>query len=160
MNFVNLIITRGISTSCVRNGKRNFRKFQLPNKRGSRQFKEARRLDPNPDIPIDKRGVRDTGYYLDGKFIHVPEKVPELIVPDLTGFKLQPYVSYRTPDVVQTEFTAEDLFNVVYAPKIVKDFNEGKLDADGNPLNPSAEEKLTAEEAKIKARQTGSDIFQ
>lgn len=53
MNFVNLIITRGISTSCVRNGKRNFRKFQLPNKRGSRQFKEARRLDPNPDIPID-----------------------------------------------------------------------------------------------------------
>lgn len=74
--------------------------------------------------------------------------------------QLQPYVSYRTPDVVQTEFTAEDLFNVVYAPKIVKDFNEGKLDADGNPLNPSGEEKLTAEEAKIKARQTGSDIFQ
>lgn len=68
-------------------------------------------------------------------------------------------MSYRTPDVVQSEFTSQDLFNVLYAQKIVKDFNEGKLDDSGNPLEPSDNEKLTAEEAKLKARQTGCDIF-
>lgn len=68
-------------------------------------------------------------------------------------------MSYRAPDVVQSKFTAEDLFNVVYAPKIVKDFENGKLDDNGQPVEPSAEEKITAEEAKLKAKQTGSDIF-
>lgn len=61
--------------------------------------------------------------------------------------------------MVQSEFTAEDLFNVVYAPKIVKDFEEGKLDFEGKPLNPSDNEKLTPEQAKLKAKQTGTDIF-
>lgn len=68
-------------------------------------------------------------------------------------------MSYRTPDVVQSEFTSQDLFNVVYAQKIVNDLKEGKLDDSGNPLEPSDNEKLTAEEAKMKARQTGCDIF-
>jgi hypothetical protein len=31
----------------------------------------------------------------------VPEKVPELVVPDLEGFKLKPYVSYRTKEIYQ-----------------------------------------------------------
>ncbi|CAG9819553.1 unnamed protein product [Phaedon cochleariae] len=80
-------------------------------------------------------------------------------MPDLTDFKLKPYVSYKAPDVVQTEFTAEDLFSVVYASKIIKDFKEGKLDENGHSLEPSEEEKMTAEEARNKAKQTGSDIF-
>lgn len=74
-------------------------------------------------------------------------------------FQLKPYVSYRVPDIVQSEFTPEELFNAVYKDKIEKDFSTGKLDADGNPLEPSEAEKLTPEEAKIKARQTGSDLF-
>ena len=32
---------------------------------------------------------------------HVPEKVPELIVPDLTGFELKPYVSYAAEPTEQ-----------------------------------------------------------
>lgn len=51
------------------------------------------------------------------------------------------------------------MFNAVYASKIKKDFNEGKLKEDGTPLEPSPEEVLTAEEAKIRDRKTGSDIF-
>lgn len=47
----------------------------------------------------------------------------------------------------------------MYASKIVADFKAGKLDDSGNPLEPSPEESLTAEEAKLRARQTGSDIF-
>lgn len=50
---LNLIIKRGISTSAVREGKRNFKKFLLYNKRGSRIFKEQQRQNPDPDIPID-----------------------------------------------------------------------------------------------------------
>lgn len=68
-------------------------------------------------------------------------------------------MSYRTPDIVQTEFTAEDLFNVVYSEKIHKDFQEGKLDEKGNPKEPSEAENMMPEQARMKARQTGSDIF-
>lgn len=78
-----------------------------------------------------------------------------------TSFYLQlkPYVSYKAPDIVQSEFTAEDLFNVVYADKIHKDMKEGKLNEDGSPKEPSPEESLTPEAAKLKADQTGTDIF-
>ncbi|KAJ8950987.1 hypothetical protein NQ318_006371 [Aromia moschata] len=159
MSFVNILIKRSICTTSVRNGKRNFRKFPIYNKRGSKIFKQQQQENPDPDVPIHKRGVRDVGYKEGDKFIVIPEKIPELIVPDLTECKLKPYVSYRAPDVVQSEFTAQDLFNVIYAPKIAKDFEEGNLDENGQPLEPSVEEKITSEEAKIKARQTGSDMF-
>lgn len=74
-------------------------------------------------------------------------------------FQLKPYVSYRAPEVVQTEFTAKDLFDAVYSKKIVEDFKNGKLDADGKSLEPSPEEALEPGEAVVKARKTGSDIF-
>ncbi|KAF7287196.1 mitochondrial ribosomal protein L41 [Rhynchophorus ferrugineus] len=159
MSF-NLIIKRSISTTATNFGKRNFRKFQLFNKRGSRQFKRQQAEKPDPDVPIHTRGVRPIGYTNgNNEFVMVPEMIPELIVPDLTGCKFKPYVSYRTKEVVQSEFTAQDLFNVVYAPKIAKDFKEGKLDEQGNPLEPSPEEKQTPAEAFLNARKTGSDLF-
>lgn len=74
-------------------------------------------------------------------------------------FQLKPYVSYRTEDFDQPEYTAQDLFIAVYRDKIAKDFKEGKLNEDGSPKEPSPEEAMTAEEAKIKNRQTGSDIY-
>lgn len=47
---VQLQIIRSISTSASRYGKRNFRKFQMFNKRGSRLFKEAQRENPQLDL--------------------------------------------------------------------------------------------------------------
>lgn len=73
--------------------------------------------------------------------------------------QLKPYVSYRTSDIVQEKITPEHLFYAVYAKKIKNDFEEGKLDENGNPLEPSEYEKLTAEEAWTKAKSTGSDMF-
>ena len=84
---------------------------------------------------------------------------PSTVVPDLTGFQLKPYVSYRTKEIVQGQFTSKDLFNVVYGRKILQDYKEGKLDDEGNPLVPSKEENMTTEEAVINARKPGSDIF-
>ncbi|KAJ8686678.1 hypothetical protein QAD02_022472 [Eretmocerus hayati] len=159
MSFTNFVVTRSLFTSCSRYGKRNFRKFDLKNKRGSRIFKKMQSENPDPDYPIDKRGVRDVGYTQNGKFIKVPEMIPELVVPNLQGFTLKPYVSYRSLDVFQDPFTAQDLFNAVYASKIKEDFEKGQLDSLGEPLNPSPEEKLTPKEARALASKTGCDMF-
>ncbi|XP_078039520.1 mitochondrial ribosomal protein L41 [Augochlora pura] len=153
------VIRRQISTSSVCYGKRNFRKFLIYNKRGSRSFKHEQATNPNCDIPIDKRGVRETGWRVNKKFVHVPEMIPEIIVPSLKDFHLKPYVSYKVEDLPKRKFTAKDLFNLVYAPKIKNDFENNQLGPHGEPLNPSEYEKLTAEEAKLKAEQTGTDLF-
>ena len=55
---------------------------------------------------------------------HVPEMVPELVVPDLEDCDLKPYVSYATEDVYQEELTSKDLFNVIYGRKIIEDFKQ------------------------------------
>lgn len=94
-----------------------------------------------------------------GKYVEISEKIPQLIVPDLTDFKLKPYVSYKTAQVTQSEFTSQDLFHAIYAQKILEDFKTDKLNEDGSSVEPSAEEQLTPEEALKAARKTGSDIF-
>lgn len=156
--LVNNVIKRNISLSAPREGKRNFRKFVIANKRGSRLHKQQQ-LSEKRELPIDDRGVRATGYVMDGRFVPVPEMIPELIVPDLKGFDLKPYVSYKAEDVIQSEFTPQQLFDAVYSKKIVMDYKQGKLDTEGNPLDPSDEEKLQPEEAVSRAKRTGSDIF-
>jgi large subunit ribosomal protein L41 len=110
-------------------------------------------------MPIDKRGVRDNGVYRNGTFKWVQEMNPELIVPDLTDCKFKPYVSYKAADVIQSRFTSQDLFNAVYAQKIIDDFKQDKLNGDGSSKNPSSSEEMTEQEAWEKARKTGSDMF-
>ncbi|KAG6455086.1 39S ribosomal protein L41, mitochondrial [Manduca sexta] len=156
--LLNYVSKRGISLTAPREGKRNFRKFVIPNKRGSRIHKNQQ-ISENRQLEVDHRGVRAVGYTLDGKFVTVPEMIPELIVPDLKDFRLKPYVSYKSPDVIQSEFTAQQLFDAVYSKKIVLDYKAGKLDAEGNSIEPSEEEKLNPDEAVAKAKRTGSDIF-
>lgn len=157
-NLVIYVSKRSISITSPREGKRNFRKFVIPNKRGS-QLHKIRQLTEDRELEIDKRGVRDVGYTLNGRFITVPEMIPEIIVPDLKDFDLKPYVSYKAADVIQSEFTAQQLFDAVYSKKIVLDFQKGNLDDEGHPLEPSEEEKMQPEEAVAKAKRTGSDIF-
>lgn len=128
------------------------------NKRGTRIFKKERHIS-NPDLPIDKRGVRDTGLVIRGKYREVPEMIPELIVPNLSDCKFKPYVSFKTPEVVQSKFTSQDLYNAVYAQKVIDDFKNDKLNEDGTSKDPSSDELLTSEEAFIRSRKTGSDIF-
>lgn len=45
-------LVRHISTTAQACGKRNFRKFPLYNKRGTRDFKKAQAKNPHPDVPI------------------------------------------------------------------------------------------------------------
>lgn len=156
--LLNLVSKRNISVTAPREGKRNFRKFVIPNKRGSRHFKQNQTTQ-NRELEVDHRGVRDVGYILNGRFVQVPEMIPELIVPDLKDCELKPYVSYKAEDVIQSEFTPQQLFDAVYSKKIVTDFKQGKLDANGQPLEPSEEENLQPKEAVARAKRTGSDIF-
>lgn len=156
--LLNFISKRSISITAPREGKRNFRKFVIANKRGSRIHKQQQ-ASPNPELEVDHRGVRETGYKLNGRFVEVPEMIPELVVPDLKDCDLKPYVSYKADNVIQSEFTAQQLFDAIYSKKIVTDFKAGKLDQNGEPLEPSEEEKLQPEEAVARAKRTGSDIF-
>jgi len=152
--FLPVISVRGISTTTLLCGKRNFRKFLAYNKRGTPEHKNEKRIFPEHDL-----GVRHPGVAKNDSFLLIPELIPELIVPDLTDFKLKPYVSYRVKDVVQSEFTAKDLFNACYADKIVEDFKKNNLNDNGDPTAPSFEEILNTEEAFLRARKTGCDIF-
>lgn len=51
-------LVRGIATSASLHGKRNFRKFPLYNKRGSREFKARQAKNPDPDVPIHRECCR------------------------------------------------------------------------------------------------------
>lgn len=53
MSVANLMIIRGISTTSCSLGKRNFRKFQILNKRGTRIFKQQQVENPRDDYPVD-----------------------------------------------------------------------------------------------------------
>uniref|UniRef100_A0A914GZ24 Nicastrin n=1 Tax=Globodera rostochiensis TaxID=31243 RepID=A0A914GZ24_GLORO len=48
-------------------------------------------------------GVQPTGYNdpVSGEYVHVPEMVPELVVPDLSNFELKPYVSYKADSKIE-----------------------------------------------------------
>lgn len=54
-------------------------------------------------LSVDYTGVQPVGYHDEktGKFVIVKEMVPELVVPDLSKFKLKPYVSYRTDTEIE-----------------------------------------------------------
>lgn len=60
------------------------------------------------------RGVRNTGFHTrKAGYIIVYRKVPQFIVPDLTGFELKPYVSYKAPKTALPELTAGDLLTSI-----------------------------------------------
>jgi len=137
--------------------------FHIHNKRGTRQFKREQfnsKRPKYPDVKIHHYGVRGTHLKHHFGVENCDEMIPELIVPDLEDCELKAYVSYATQDIYQDELTSQDLFNAIYGPKIVSDFKAGKLDDGGASLEPSEPELMQPEEAFIRARQTGSDIFQ
>ncbi|XP_077377024.1 large ribosomal subunit protein mL41 [Festucalex cinctus] len=109
------------------------RMSEFTSKRGSRTHNKGRGARP-AGIKISSR-----------KFLSVKEMIPEFVVPNLNGFKLKPYVSYRCPRGTEPPVTAESLFAEAVAPQIEKDFNEGMYDKDQLEkygLEPTQEGKL------------------
>lgn len=93
------------------------------------------------------------GYWFKTEFKYIKEMEPELIVPDLEGFNLKPYVSYRTKDIETPEFTSKILFDKVYAPDILTKVMK----------NENVEVKFNEEEileAKLKALRPCSDLLE
>lgn len=109
------------------------RMSQWTSKRGPRTFNKG-------------RGAKGTGVRTrEGKFVLVKEMVPELVVPDLAGFKLKPYVSYRAPAGDDAPLTAAQLFQEVVAPAVERDFRAGTFDPerlDKYGFEPTQEGKL------------------
>lgn len=155
---------RKFHTSSVTRGRphgedpvKNFMDFKMPNQVTT--FEHYRMpmqlLDYEFNYPVcrDTMGIRWPGYWFRKKFVYVKEMEPELVVPDLEGFKLKPYVSYRTEEVETPPFTAKELFDKVYAKQIAVQFEEGQLDK----LELDQEH---VDEARSRALQTGSDLFE
>ncbi|GCB73494.1 large ribosomal subunit protein mL41 [Scyliorhinus torazame] len=92
------------------------RTAELTSKRGPRSFYRSRGAKPGGIITSS------------GKFLKIRTMVPEFIVPNLEGFKLKPYVSYKAPRGTEQPLTAKKLFTETVAPQIEKDFQEGNFD--------------------------------
>ncbi|XP_037350777.1 39S ribosomal protein L41, mitochondrial [Talpa occidentalis] len=92
------------------------------------------------------RGAKGTGVRgRDGRFVLVPAMVPELVVPELAGCRLRPYVSYRAPAGEDAPLTAERLFQQAAAPAIERDLRDGAFDPerlDKYGFEPSQDGKL------------------
>jgi hypothetical protein len=55
MSMTNLIISRGITTSLSRYGKRVFSKFLLYNKKGTKLLKQKQAVNPDKEILIESK---------------------------------------------------------------------------------------------------------
>lgn len=92
------------------------------------------------------RGARPTGLRLSSrKFLSIRAMIPEFVVPNLEGFKLKPYVSYRSPRGTEPPLTAQSVFSDVVAPQIQKDFEDGtfsKEQLEKYGFEPTQEGKL------------------
>lgn len=130
---------------------KNFEDFKYPNKIGTFEHHKLPKhlLDHEYNYPVcrDTMGIRWPGYWFKRKFIYVKEMEPELVVPDLTGFQLKPYVSYQAKEVEEKPFTAKELFDRVYAGRVERGF---RVEATPEMID----------EARLRALQTGSDLFE
>lgn len=136
---------------------KNFDIFKWPNEVSTfEHYKMPQELLDNEfNYPIcrDTMGIRWPGYWFRRKFVYVKEMEPELVVPDLTDFKLKPYVSYKTEEVDTPPFTAKTLFDAVYAPEIRKQF-------ENNQLEKLELDQQNVDKARIEAMKVGSDMFE
>lgn len=126
--------TMGVLSTLVRGLVRGAdRMSEFTSKRGSRTHNKG-------------RGARPTGLKLSSrKFLAISAMIPEFVVPNLEGFKLKPYVSYRCPSGTEPPITAESLFDEVVAPQIKKEFKEGtfsKEQLEKYGFDPTQEGKL------------------
>lgn len=153
---------RYLHTTRILNGRpvgeddiKNFETFKYPNKVSTFEHYRLPKalLDYEYNYPVcrDTMGIRWPGYWFKKNFVYVEEMEPNLVVPDLEGFNLKPYVSNRTEEQTVDKFTARDLFDAVYAKQVVDDYRNGK------EFSVSPEE---IDEARLKAMQTGSDLFE
>lgn len=94
------------------------RMAEFTSKRGPRTFYKS-------------RGARPSGVLTSSrKFIPVRAMIPEFVVPNLEGFNLKPYVSYKAPQGTEQPMTPESLFSQVVAPQIERDIEEGVFKED------------------------------
>lgn len=159
-NVTKLItVTRPISTTVPCSGRKNFRKFPIPNKRGIFEHAKIPKelLENEYDYPVvvDDMKIRYPGVWFGKKFVYVREMEPELVVPDFEDCPLKPYVSHRSDPISQSQFTAEQLFSATYGKEIKESYKNGQ---------PVPESLLHYDEDSVKrakndALKTGADLF-
>ncbi|CAK9303273.1 unnamed protein product [Gordionus sp. m RMFG-2023] len=144
LNYFN-IFKRSISTTNILFSRRNPRRFFYTTKGKTRAHDKQHKYTPPGDVLPYTCFIENK----QGIFNIYKEAIPELVVPDLTNFKLKPYVSYRVRDVVQKEITPRDLFDACYAKeytdKCLELFKAGDIETlkkEYQSLLPKEDNKL------------------
>lgn len=76
------------------------RRIAMTSKRGNRRFYKG-------------RGAKSAGSHTNkGHYLIKDNKIPEIVVPQLDGFKLKPYVSQKTPYVIGKPLTPQDILEL------------------------------------------------
>ncbi|XP_062873916.1 large ribosomal subunit protein mL41 [Trichomycterus rosablanca] len=94
------------------------RTAEFTSKRGPRTFYKSRGAMPTGVVTSSR------------KFIPIKEMIPEFVVPNLEGFKLKAYVSYKSPPGTEQPITAESLFSQAVTPHIKRDIEAGMFDPE------------------------------
>lgn len=136
---------------------KNFIDFKWPNEVTTFEHYKLPQdlLDWEYNYPVcrDTMGIRWPGYWFKREFVYVKEMEPELVVPDLEGFELKPYVSYRAEEVDTQPHSAKELFDSVYASQVTENYKENNIEN-----YDVCQEQI--DEARLKAMQTGADLFE
>ncbi|XP_065882564.1 large ribosomal subunit protein mL41A-like [Dysidea avara] len=77
------------------------RREPMTSKRGNKDFYKGGGAKPT-GVPTKKGG-----------YLVLQNRITHIIIPDLTGFKLKPYVSLSSPKVDPQELTGPDLLEMV-----------------------------------------------
>lgn len=77
------------------------RRDPMTSKRGNKEFYKGRGARP-AGVPTKSGG-----------YLILQNRIPHIVVPDLTDFQLKPYVSLKAPKVDTEPLTGEDLLRMV-----------------------------------------------
>ncbi|CAF0984077.1 unnamed protein product [Brachionus calyciflorus] len=138
---LNLILKRQFNVSSVSLGRKPPKEEYKNNifqtrKRTSDPFDRRWRWTPKSAEPFNVRGGHEDwttktflhrGVQMPGymdpktkKFIFVEDMVPEIVVPDISGFELKPYVSFNVKETKNQVFDAKQLYKQTLEKEILE----------------------------------------
>eukprot|EP00040_Diaphanoeca_grandis_P039171 m.258328 g.258328 ORF g.258328 m.258328 type:complete len:120 (+) comp36433_c0_seq1:133-492(+) len=108
----------GVTATITRGARRQL----MRSKRGNKNYYKGRRCNP-------------TGFHTrKGGYQHDLYRSVQFIVPDLTGFELKPYISFKAAKNVGPITTADDILSLGASPEVTPQPTQTEQPTDGTSL--------------------------
>lgn len=128
MRLTLLLLTRKPPPNNMRNHNQTKATFRRPMQgRYANRQREPKTWDITMG-EIDEEIINELG-----QTVPMREKIPVIMVPDLKGFELKPYVSHKIAKHHEPALQSKDLFDMFYAPKVQAEFAGTKLEPVPDP---------------------------